>query len=425
MRNLLQKIIKTSGAKIYSVLLGIITLSITARWLGPEGRGIFATVHTWVYIFIEISALSLGPVLIFKATHNRDDGWFASVMGALFRHTIYVSLIGWAIVLVIYLGGEFWNWPNVFGDIPALALFIGFIALPFGLWDLYTNSLLNIQDRFSIYNKFQIIGSTTNTIAVVVLVVFSGLGVLGVIISKVLWQFTVAFGGIKSLLDNTSSNVKYNADVYKDLLKSGLKMHIGTIGAIMTLNIDIVMVNAYLGNERTGIYELAVQMSQLMLIVSYAATTVLEGELTRKGVHGIWPYQKKILGLTLIFIVCASLIMGSTAKWWLIWLAGIEFKDSIIIFQLLLITIVVNTITAVMSVQWVGRGLFLLNSIITLIKGTMNIGLNALLIPKYGILGAVYATIAVISLSLFINIAMIIYCELDNRKYKKQLKQSN
>ena len=49
--------------------------------------------------------------------------------------------------------------------------------------------------------------------------------------------------------------------------------------------------------------------------------------------------------------------------------------------------------------------------LITLAKGILNIGLHALLIPKYGILGAVYATIGVVTLSLFINIAMFIYCE--------------
>lgn len=424
MRDLILKIIKTSGAKIYSVLLGIITLAIVARWLGPEGMGIVATVNTWVQIFVEITGLSLGSVLIFKATQNRHEGWLASVMGALLRHTLFVTLLSWAIVAIIYIGGKFWGWPNILGEIPAIALVIGFIALPFGLWDLYTNSLLNIENRLSVYNKYQVVGSTVNAISIAVLVVVSGFGVIGVLFSKVLWQFIVAFGGIKNLLDNNATKVSYQFDTYKDLLKNGIKIHLGTIGAIMTLSIDIVMVNAYLGNERTGIYQLAVQMSQLMLIVSYAATTVLQGELTRKGVHGIWPYQKKVLALTLIFIVVASLIMGATVKWWLIWLAGPGFKDAIPIFQLLLITIVVNTITAVMSVQWIGRGWFIQNSAITLIKGMMNIGLNALLIPKYGIFGAVYATICVITLSLFINIAMFIYCELDTRRHDHDKKFS-
>ena len=420
MRNLIIKIMQTGGAKIYSVLLGIITLSITARWLGPEGRGIVASVITWVNIFTELAAVSLGSVLIFKATKDRDEKWIPKMLGTLFGHTLIVTLLSWSLIALLYMAGHYWGLPNVLGEIPAIALLVGFIILPLGLWDVYSRDLLNIEDRLGVYNKFQIVGSTANSLSIVVLVVVSGFGVLGVLFSKIIWQSIIAIGGIRDLISHTSTKITYSYETYKDLLKNGLKMHLGTIGAIMTTSIDIIMVNAYLGNEQTGIYQLAVQMSQLMLIVSYSANTVLQGELTRKGVHGVWSYQKKILGLTLAFIIASAIFMGFTAKWWLIVLAGEEFRGAIIIFQLLLITIVVNTITTVMSVQWIGRGWFLLNSGITLFKGVMNIGLNALLIPKYGILGAVYATIAVITFSLCINIAMFIYCELDARRHNKQ-----
>jgi O-antigen/teichoic acid export membrane protein len=425
MRNLLIKIMQTGGAKIYSVLLGIITLSITARWLGPEGRGIVASVITWVNIFTELAAVSLGSVLIFKASKDRDAKWIPKMLGTLFGHTVIVTLLSWSLIALLYMAGHYWGLPNLLGEIPAVALLVGFLILPLGLWDVYSRDLLNIEDRLGVYNKFQIMGSTANSLSIVLLVVISGFGVLGVLLSKIIWQSIIAIGGIRDLISHTSEKITYSYETYKDLLKNGLKMHLGTIGAIMTTSIDIIMVNAYLGNEQTGLYQLAVQMCQMMLIVSYAANTVLQGELTRKGVHGVWAYQKKILALTLLFIISASLFLGFTAKWWLIWLAGEEFSGAIIIFQLLLFTIIVNTLNTIMSVQWIGRGWFLLNSMITLTKGGLNIGLNALLIPKYGVMGAVYATIGVVTLSLFINIAMIIYCELDVRKHFKMAAENS
>ena len=174
MRDLILKIIKTSGAKIYSVLLGIITLAIVARWLGPEGMGIVATVSTWVQIFVEVTGLSLGSVLIFKATQARHEGWLASIMGVLLKHTLIVTLLSWIIIAILYIGGEYWNCPKIFGEIPAIAMMVGFIVLPFSLWDLYTSSLLNIEDRLSVYNKYQVFGSTANAVSIVVLVVIAG-----------------------------------------------------------------------------------------------------------------------------------------------------------------------------------------------------------------------------------------------------------
>ncbi len=419
MRNLVLKIMQTGGAKIYSVLLGIITLSITARWLGPEGRGIVASITTWVNLFAEVTAISLGSVLIFKASKGRDDKWLPTVLGTLFGHTLIVSIFSWLLVALLYIGGQHWGWVKALDNLPAIPLMVGFLVLPLILWEVYTNALLNIEDRLSAFNRFQVMGSTSNSVFIVLLVVIADFGVLGVLISKIIWQSIIAFGGIRELLKRSTTRLSYSYTLYKDLLKNGIKMHLGTIGAIMTTSIDVVMVNAYLGNEATGIYQLAVQMCQMLLIVSYAANTVLQGELTRKGVHGVWPFQKKILFLTLAFIISVSIFSGSTAKWWLIWLAGEEFRQAIPVFQLLLMTIVVNTFTTVMSVQWIGRGWFLLNSTITLIKGTMNIGLNAVLIPEFGIFGAVYATIGVVSFSLLVNILMFIYFELDARRHNK------
>ena len=51
MKQLWLNIAHTSGAKVYSLLVGVLTLSLTARLLGPEGRGQVAVITTWVSMF--------------------------------------------------------------------------------------------------------------------------------------------------------------------------------------------------------------------------------------------------------------------------------------------------------------------------------------------------------------------------------------
>ncbi len=413
---ILSKIIQTSGAKIYAVLLSIIAISITARWLGPEGRGIVATISTWVLIFTDIGDLSLSTVLVFKASKKRGETWLSGAMGMLSVHTIIITAFSWSLIAFLYVGGHYLGLPNLFGETPLIPLIVGFITLPLILWDAFTKSLLNIEDKLNVYNKYQIIGSTSNAFSIVLLVVVSGLGVLGVLLSKLLWQAVVAWGGIKELLKRKTGAIHFKRDHYKDLLTDGMKMHLNIIGAVMLTNIDIVMVSAYLGNAQTGIYQMAVQTSLMMMIVPYAVMTVLQGELSRKGVHAIWGHQKKLLFLTLAFMIGAALFTGFTAKWWLLWLAGEEFAQAVTIFQYLLVWVVVSTATAILSVQWIGRGYFLQLSFASILTGTLNIGLNALLIPKYGVMGAVWATMGTAVLALLINIGMYIFVELDNKK---------
>lgn len=425
MHKIILKIIQTSGAKIYALLLGMITLSITARYLEPEGRGIVATIVTWMTFLVELGELSLSGAIVYNATENNasengKESLLPGMLGTLGFHTFFITLLSWALIALLYFGGHHWNFiPNVFEDTPGLPLLVGFLIMPFALWGLFTRTLLNIEDRLNVFNKYQIIGSTSNSIAVVGLIAASGVGVIGVLMARFLWEGIVALGGLKELLARKKAAITLNFSHYKDLVVKGLKMHMNMVGAMMLTSIDIIMVSSYLGNEETGIYQLAVQTSLMMMIVPYSVMTVLQGEVTRKGVHGVWPYQKKLLFLTTAFIIISAIITGLTAKWWLLWLAGEEFKQAITIFQYLLIWVIVSTGTAILSVQWIARGLFLQLSTASILTGLMNIGLNAAFIPKYGIMGAVWATLGTAVLAFIINVGMFIWVERDVRRHNR------
>ncbi|CAA6807177.1 MAG: Unknown protein [uncultured Thiotrichaceae bacterium] len=421
MYNLIKKILQTSGANIYSMLLGIITLSITARWLGAEGRGIVASVTTWVNLFVDIAGLSLGTAVIYQATHKTGKNWLGTTLGNMIFLVIVMTLVSWLIITLIYIAGNYWGLPNLLNNIPLFALVLGFLILPVWFWEEYNRSLLNIEDHLHLFNRYEIIGSSSNAIAQLILVVGSGLGVAGVLISKFIWQSTIAFGGLKFLVKQAGSTIRVDFPEMRKLVIDGLKLHLNTIGVIMMMSMDVIMVTAYLGVEATGYYQLASQLVQMMLIVSYAAATVLQGEVTRRGIYGVWNYQKKILLMATALVLVGIVVAGWSAKWWLILLAGEEFYPAIELFQYLSIMVVAVTFTNILSVQWIARGLLWQMSAITIVKGIMNIGLNALLIPKYGLLGAVYSTLGVVFFGMIINIIMFIYFEYDTRRHFKNL----
>lgn len=420
MRNLIVKIMQTSGAQIYSMLLGMITLSITAHVLGAEGRGIIATISTWMIFLAEFGELSLSGAIIYNATHHKTDSWISEMMGVLSLHTVIVTLVSWALIIFLFFGGAHWDFiPNVFQNTPGIPLIVGFLILPLLMWEFYTRTLLNIEDRIGVYNKFQMIGSTVNSLSLVTLILGGGVGVIAVFISKIFWQVIIAMGGIRDLLKRKTKAISVDLNKYKDLITKGSKMHLNMIGAMMLTNIDIIMVSAYLGNTETGIYQLAVQTSLMMMTVPYAVMTILQGEVTRKGVHGIWGHQKKLLFLTLGFMIGAAIITSLTAQWWLIWLAGEEFREAITVFKYLCIWVVVSTATAILSVQWIARGLFLQLSATSIFTGIMNIVLNAVFIPKYGMMGAVWATMGTAVVALIINVGMFIWVERDVRRHAR------
>ena len=95
MRELWGNIAHTSGAKIYSLLIGVLILSLTARLLGPEGRGQFATISTWVGMFSSFAYLSLGQVALHRMASDQMKNRFGHLLGSLLLVTIIVTLVGW------------------------------------------------------------------------------------------------------------------------------------------------------------------------------------------------------------------------------------------------------------------------------------------------------------------------------------------
>ena len=53
-RDMWRTMSRTVGAKLYSLVISVLTLTLTARWLGPDGRGEYAAVLAWASAFVGI-----------------------------------------------------------------------------------------------------------------------------------------------------------------------------------------------------------------------------------------------------------------------------------------------------------------------------------------------------------------------------------
>src|ERR1017187_8589915 len=98
-----RKIWFTSGARIYALAAGSLSLIISARALGPEGRGVVATAVTWALLLATVGHLSLGQVAIHRAAGKPVPEWLGTTLAALLAMTASVVVIGWAVAAVIYL----------------------------------------------------------------------------------------------------------------------------------------------------------------------------------------------------------------------------------------------------------------------------------------------------------------------------------
>ena len=407
MRELWQRILQTGGAKIYGALLGMLSITVTARILGPEGRGELVAINTWVATFSTFAYLSLGQVALHRAAKSDGQGWFAESYNTLLSFALAATLVGWGIALVLYYG----PWASVFGDVTPAWLLLGFLLLPFRIWEQYGSSLLMALARLDIYNRFNIIGGTAGFLATMLLLLVFNLGVEGVLISYLLSQTIIASGGLR-LLHRTAEGWKSpKRAVVRSYVGDGLKLHLNAIGTFFITGSDILILNYYRGPEETAYYQLGVQLIGVMMLVPQAVSMVVYGKVSSLGPDAAWIVHRKILLQVTALVVVGAFIAGITAPWWIVLLAGEAFVPSVDLFQWLLLAAVGMTFSTVMAPQWIGRGYFGTVSMLSLTFGLLNLGLNWLLIPEHGMYGALSATLVTYTISVFVNGAMAVYCQ--------------
>ncbi|MBI5418325.1 oligosaccharide flippase family protein [Candidatus Poribacteria bacterium] len=412
MHKIWQKIFYTSSSQIYSLFIGIIIITLTARWLGPEGRGTIAAVMGWIGLFSSIGYFSLGQVAIYRATQLRNQEWLSPTFGSLLFIDLIVTLLGWCIASILYLAtkGTFFN------GLPPLLLIIGFISLPLMIWEQYGSSLLMAIDKIAIYNYGQILGRTIGLILIIIAWRLKW-GLPGVLVSMVIAQSVVSLTGLFYLFNKLAKSIKIDKTTIKELLKGGIKLHFNYVGAYLIGSVSILIINHHQGVNETGYYQLASQLISIMAIIPQAASMVIHSTVTQFGTDASWGHQRKIVLYLMLGMIGIGILAFILAPWVIPFVLGNKFIPAIKLFRTLLFSLFGSALATIMNPQWVGRGLFGIMSTITIALGIISVIMNLILVPKYGVYGAAWTMIGIYVLASIPQIWLILDCEL---KYKKK-----
>lgn len=404
MRDVWLKIAGTSSAKVYYAVVGLAILIITARWLGPEGRGVIAAAMAWATLFATVAHLSLGHVAVHRATRLRGTPWLGTTLGSLLLLAGIISVAGWVVASGIYVATD----GSLYGGLVPIVLLVSFLALPFHVWEQYGSSLLMAVDRIDIYNRAQVAGRTLSLLLVLGLL-WMGFGATGVLAAILAGQVVIGSSGVRFLWQHAQVPIRPEPTAVRELMKGGMKLHLNAIGAFIIFATDVIMLNYYRGVEEVGQYQLGVSLITVTVIVPQASSMVLYAQVAKLGPDAAWKQQKRILFFVTGGILGAALAGAALAPWAIPFAVGVAFAPAVEIFQILLLSLVGMTFSAIMAPQWIGRGLFLQASAISFVMVSINLVGNFILIPIYGMHGTAWATVVAFGFAVLANGAMAIW----------------
>lgn len=358
------------------------------RYLGPESYGVFGVVLGLMMI-ADLLLTSGWPRGASKYIAE-DNTRLGSIVRAGTRIQVLISLIVFS--LHFGLAGFI---ADQLGD-PALASYIrvsAFVIPFYALRAIYNDGYLNGLRQFDKQTKVRIWSATVRVAAVFALVAI-GLGVKGAILGYLiaaLFGFVLAF---RYLGHVQQSSINFP---YSKLVKFGLPATLFAAMLLLIMNVDLFAVRAIVpGMASAGYYTSAATIAKLPYsIVSAFAFTLLpfiSSATSAANTELAASYIRQSMRYMLMLLIPTAAVISATSADLLTLVYSSRYLEaarplSILVFGLVFLSVFFVLANVIMGS---GKPMMTLGMVLPLVGS--DIGFNILLVPKYGLSGAAWAT---------------------------------
>ena len=416
MRKTWSLVAQTSGARIYWALGTLVTTIITTRYLGPEGRGVYVAAIGWAMMFGTFGHLSLAQVTIYVVAGKPREEWLDGLLGSLLTILGAVTLITWAIGGALYAASD----GEIFNHLDAGVVILAFAIFPTLLWIEGGAGVLMALGKLPVMNGALIVGATATLALTFVAVRALGFGVEGALTATLIAQAVAVAISLGHLLKNVPE-MHVNRDMMRQLLAGGVKLHLNAIGTYLFTQANVLILNHYRTPSETAYYQLAVQLVTGLQIIPASVGAVAYSLVSRMGPDAAWPQQRKLLIRVTGLVVALAVIAYFVAPWIIPRIFGAPFAAAVPVFRILLLGSVGWCISIVMASQWISRGLFVQAALLTVLFGSCTVIGNFVAVPRYGMYGAAWVSVATYALSIIGNGIMALWVESRAKKFSEEV----
>jgi O-antigen/teichoic acid export membrane protein len=290
------------------------------------------------------------------------------------------------------------------------------------LLNAFIGAFLKTTKSFKYINRIGLINSVFNIVTYSLLFYLDLQGIITVdvklifatsilvlFLNTLLWVFSFSKNNILTPIFKLS----FKEDVFP-FFKYIFPVFIGLVLNFLNYRFDIWIVSYYQGNIQLGLYVLAVNFAQFILLYSRIIGGVMMPYLSEDNEQQRKIYFTTYSRINFVSIILMVLTLGGIGDWLLVFLYGEEFANSSMSFNLLLIGMIFTAMSQLFSIMLFSKGKNNVVLVATIFGLISTVVLDLLLIPRYGIEGAAIAT----SLSYFTIFSVLLYYLLIKEKIK-------
>lgn len=373
--------------KIARTLMAMIVWAQVGRYLGPEHFGIFNYALSFVFLFKVLSDLGLNDVVVqelVKREEKRD-----MILGT----TFFMRLVGSVVAIyLIYIATDMLT-VDFFTRIVVLMMSFRLFFQVFNNIDFYFQS--RVLAKYVVYAQ---LGSLFFSALLCLTFIRFKMPLL-YFVYVILIEACITSLGLIILYWHTGEHIakwRFNFAICKGLLKAVWPIIISGIAISIYMRIDQIMINEMLDTVSVGYYSAAVRVSEAFYFLPLVVTSSLFPAIVSSKIKDEAVYKKRLQALLAILVwpaIGVSLLFTVFAKPIILLLYGRHYVPAIPILTIH-IWATAFVFLGVMRSKWaINENLQFYTMVYVILGAIVNVCLNIVLIPAFGLQGAAWATV--------------------------------
>jgi O-antigen/teichoic acid export membrane protein len=396
---------------------GIILIPIYTKYFTVEEFGRLGLILAVIAILVQVFVMGQNQSLLRFINQINYQGKRKSIFYTI---TIFVVLTN---VLFVLIGEKLSPFiAQLFGNLEDYnsSLKIAVFIVAFSIINNIFQSKLRADERSTFFTVLNLIKLIALIIVTVFLVAFQKNGINGVLYAQLVSEILGLIIVLPMMIQEME--LKFEKKFLIESLKFGIPLIFA--GLSMTLlNISDRFVIKFLDNEKSlGLYELGYRIAGILnmfLVIPMTLTFVPIAYKVYKQPNDKEYFSKIMTYFTFIIIWGALFLSIFSKEILIIFSKNSEFIPAYSIIPLILYSYVFLGMSIISSVGIFLDGRTIYSAIVTIIATAFNIGLNFILIPKIGIMGAAISTLIAFAILFALNLIFSNYFYKIQYEYRK------
>lgn len=388
MASVLKSSVVTLVSQFVLVALSFAAEVLVSRILGPERRGIYSLLIIIPVLAFNFASFGIDSSNIYFTSKNEYK--LSVIFSNSLFFTFFITIVS---ALAFFFVFEFPSIENycISKGLLRVHLLIALLAVPFYSIFMYMIYIYIGRQQIVLYSKINILKALVQLICVIVFLFFLHSGLKGALLSYFLSFFIPLLVIFYLAYKEDFLKWDFDRNFLKKSFTYGLKVHFANLAQYLNYRLDTLMIAYFLMPVQVGYYSLSVSIAERLWLIPSAFSTVLfphvasgdakSNDLTPKITrHVVFIELIMCLGIIVLGRLFIQLFFGA-----------VYLPATLPLFYLLPGILAVS-ISKILSADLAGKGKPHYATYASTTALVINVVLNIVLIPKWGISGAALAS---------------------------------